>query len=85
MFNPILDKLTSLINVNLFFHEGRDTQRGRNISRLSSAAEVDELITPSVDIRYTKNLINGKFVDAASGKCDLIVYTNTSNVIYSVV
>jgi len=57
-----------------FFHEGRDTQRGGNISRLSTAAEVDELITPSVEIRYTKNLINGEFVDAASGACDLIVY-----------
>ncbi|GAU28716.1 hypothetical protein TSUD_216220 [Trifolium subterraneum] len=47
---------------------GRDTQRGRNINKFSTAAEADELITPSVKIRYTKNLINGEFVDAASGK-----------------
>ncbi|KAK2442840.1 aldehyde dehydrogenase family 2 member B4, mitochondrial [Trifolium repens] len=47
---------------------GRDTQRGRNISKFSTAAEVDELITPSVKIRYTKNLINGEFVDPVSGK-----------------
>ncbi|KEH35051.1 NAD-dependent aldehyde dehydrogenase family protein [Medicago truncatula] len=54
--------------VSLLHTLGRDTQRSRNISKLSTAAEVDELITPSVEIRYTKNLINGKFMDAASGK-----------------
>ncbi|KAJ1418227.1 Aldehyde/histidinol dehydrogenase [Sesbania bispinosa] len=43
---------------------GKSTQRGR----LSTAAEVDELITPPVEVRYTKLLINGGFVDAASGK-----------------
>ena len=40
---------------------------GKSISRFSPAAAAEELITPPVEISYTKNLINGHFVDAASG------------------
>ena len=41
---------------------------GKSISRFSTAAAAaEELITPPVEISYTKNLINGHFVDAASG------------------
>ncbi|TKY73482.1 Aldehyde dehydrogenase family 2 member B4 [Spatholobus suberectus] len=46
---------------------GRGTKRRRNINRFSTVAEIDELVTPPVEIRYTKNLINGEFVDAVSG------------------
>ncbi|XP_057419267.1 benzaldehyde dehydrogenase, mitochondrial-like [Lotus japonicus] len=42
--------------------------RNSNSHRYSTAAEVEELITPQVSINYTQHLINGKFVDAASGK-----------------
>ncbi|XP_058762615.1 aldehyde dehydrogenase family 2 member B4, mitochondrial-like [Vicia villosa] len=47
---------------------GRKSEGWRNINRFSTAAAVEELITPQVPINYTKLLINGKFVDAASGK-----------------
>ncbi|OIW20081.1 hypothetical protein TanjilG_00572 [Lupinus angustifolius] len=47
---------------------GRKTKTWRNINRFNTAAQVDELITPPVEIRYTKHLINGQFVEAASGK-----------------
>ncbi|KAG4378729.1 hypothetical protein AAZX31_17G088400 [Glycine max] len=47
---------------------GRNPGGWRNINRFSTAAAVEELITPQVSIRYTQNLINGQFVDAASGK-----------------
>ncbi|XP_023004848.1 aldehyde dehydrogenase family 2 member B4, mitochondrial-like [Cucurbita maxima] len=40
--------------------------RGRRFS--SSAVAEEELVTPPVQISYTQNLINGQFVDAASGK-----------------
>ncbi|MQL05482.1 aldehyde dehydrogenase family protein, partial [Escherichia coli] len=40
----------------------------RNIKRFSTAAAVEELVTPQVQISYTQHLINGQFVDAASGK-----------------
>ncbi|XP_045787833.1 aldehyde dehydrogenase family 2 member B4, mitochondrial-like [Trifolium pratense] len=39
-----------------------------NRNRFSTAAAVEELITPQVSINYTQHLINGQFVDAASGK-----------------
>ncbi|KAL8140783.1 hypothetical protein V2J09_006804 [Rumex salicifolius] len=41
---------------------------GRIISRFSTAALVEDPIIPPVDIKYTKLLINGEYVDAASGK-----------------
>ncbi|KAI4343766.1 hypothetical protein L6164_011075 [Bauhinia variegata] len=47
---------------------GRDCGRWRSIKRFSTAAETDELITPPFQIRCTQHLINGQFVDAASGK-----------------
>ncbi|GAU19656.1 hypothetical protein TSUD_185720 [Trifolium subterraneum] len=47
---------------------GRKSEGWTNISRFSTAAAVEELITPQVSINYTQHLINGQFVDAASGK-----------------
>ncbi|KAF3437056.1 hypothetical protein FNV43_RR19809 [Rhamnella rubrinervis] len=41
---------------------------GKSINRFSTATAIEDLITPPVQIRYTKHLINGQFVDAASGK-----------------
>lgn len=38
------------------------------LQRFSTAAAVEEPITPSVHVNYTKLLINGNFVDSASGK-----------------
>ncbi|KAK7389047.1 hypothetical protein VNO78_23879 [Psophocarpus tetragonolobus] len=47
---------------------GRNSGGWTNINRFSTAAAVEDLITPQVSIRYTQHLINGQFVDAASGK-----------------
>lgn len=48
---------------------GKNFNRGKSIHRFSTAAAaVEELITPTVQINYTQLLINGQFVDAASGK-----------------
>ncbi|XP_047312300.1 benzaldehyde dehydrogenase, mitochondrial-like isoform X2 [Impatiens glandulifera] len=41
---------------------------GRCSNRFTTAADLEELITPPVQINYTKLLINGQFVDAASGE-----------------
>lgn len=41
---------------------------GRGMHRFSTAAILEEPITPPVQINYTKLLINGEFVDSASGK-----------------
>ncbi|WVZ11335.1 hypothetical protein V8G54_015865 [Vigna mungo] len=52
----------------LFHSLGRNSGGWRNINRFSTSAAVEDLITPQVPIRYTQHLINGRFVDAASGK-----------------
>ncbi|KAJ6760667.1 ALDEHYDE DEHYDROGENASE-RELATED [Salix purpurea] len=51
-----------------FLSPGKNPGRGRGIYRFSTAAALEETITPSVQISYTQHLINGQFVDAASGK-----------------
>ncbi|XP_062116306.1 aldehyde dehydrogenase family 2 member B4, mitochondrial-like [Humulus lupulus] len=48
---------------------GSSVSGNSSTSRYSStSAAVEELITPPIEVTYTKNLINGHFVDAASGK-----------------
>ncbi|KAK2970897.1 hypothetical protein RJ640_005254 [Escallonia rubra] len=51
-----------------FLSQGRNSSLGRGIHRFSTAAAIEELIIPPVQVNYTKLLINGEFVDAASGK-----------------
>lgn len=46
----------------------RISGRGRGIGRFSTAVALEEPIIPPVKVEYTKLLINGQFVDAASGK-----------------
>ncbi|KAM5566746.1 aldehyde dehydrogenase family 2 member B7, mitochondrial [Rosa sericea] len=51
------------------FSKGRPSSVSRGIGKYSTAAAaVEDPITPSVTVDYTKLLINGQFVDAASGK-----------------
>nr|XP_027098145.1 aldehyde dehydrogenase family 2 member B7, mitochondrial-like [Coffea arabica] len=47
---------------------GKSACQARAISRYSTAAALEEPIKPPVNVEYTKLLINGQFVDAASGK-----------------
>lgn len=63
---------------------GRSSYLRRAIPRYSTAAAIEEPITPSVDIKYTQLLINGKFTDAASGKTFQTVDPRTGNVIADV-
>lgn len=55
------------INCWHFIYAGRKYGFGRSMHRFSTAAVLDEPIAPPVQINYTKLLINGKFVDSASG------------------
>ncbi|KDP26565.1 hypothetical protein JCGZ_17723 [Jatropha curcas] len=50
------------------FSRGSNSSLARGISRYSTAAAVEEPIVPSVSVSHTQLLINGQFVDAASGK-----------------
>ena len=46
---------------------GRHFSWGRGINRFSTSVAIEEPITPPVQIDHTQLLINGQFVDAASG------------------
>lgn len=56
---------------------------GRGIGKYSTvaAAAVEEPIAPSVKIDYTKLLINGQFVDAASGEFFFSLFINGTAVV----
>ncbi|KAJ4959788.1 hypothetical protein NE237_019698 [Protea cynaroides] len=50
------------------FSLGRNSNCGRGISRFSTAATLEQPITPPVQVKHTQLLINGEFVDAVSGR-----------------
>ncbi|KAF8378307.1 hypothetical protein HHK36_029646 [Tetracentron sinense] len=60
---------------------GRNSSRSRGICRFSTAAAIEEPITPPVEVNYTQLLIGGKFVDAASGKTFPTLDPRTGDVI----
>ncbi|XP_059670173.1 benzaldehyde dehydrogenase, mitochondrial-like [Cornus florida] len=60
---------------------GRYSSWGRGINRFSTAVALEEPITPPVQINYTKLLINGQFVDSASGKTFPTLDPRTGDVI----
>lgn len=59
-------------NTYIFCYSGRNLSRRSGIFKYSTAAAVEAPIHPSVDANYTQLLINGQFVDAASGKHPVI-------------
>ncbi|XP_059449147.1 benzaldehyde dehydrogenase, mitochondrial-like [Corylus avellana] len=65
-------KLSSLLSVSTTSASlrslGRHFSWGRGINRFSTSVAIEEPITPPVQIDHTQLLIDGKFVDAASGK-----------------
>ncbi|XP_061990847.1 aldehyde dehydrogenase family 2 member B7, mitochondrial-like [Rosa rugosa] len=69
------------------FSKGRPSSVSRGIGKYSTAAAaaaaaaVEDPITPSVKVDYTKLLINGQFVDAASGKTFPTLDPRTGDVI----
>uniref|UniRef100_A0A7C9B032 Aldehyde dehydrogenase (NAD(+)) n=1 Tax=Opuntia streptacantha TaxID=393608 RepID=A0A7C9B032_OPUST len=54
---------------------------GRSLSWYSTAALVESPIIPPVDVKYTKLLIDGQFVDSASGKTFAAYDPRTGDVI----
>jgi len=57
---------------------------GSGINKYTTAAAAEELITPPVSVPHTQLLINGKFVDAASGKTFQTLDPRTGEVIANV-
>lgn len=52
----------------LNFCSGKNSYQGKGIYRFSTAAALEEPIKPPVNVEYSQLLINGQFVDAASGE-----------------
>ncbi|KAB2624708.1 aldehyde dehydrogenase family 2 member B7 [Pyrus ussuriensis x Pyrus communis] len=50
------------------FSKGRSSSVVRGIGKYSTDASIESPISPSVKVNYTQLLINGQFVDSASGK-----------------
>ncbi|KAK9751021.1 hypothetical protein RND81_02G236600 [Saponaria officinalis] len=63
-------KITSFLSnsARLLPKYGRNAHLRSVISRFSTAVATEEPITPPVNVKYTQLLINGQFVDSASGK-----------------
>ncbi|PWA65067.1 aldehyde dehydrogenase [Artemisia annua] len=64
--------------------QGNRTSLGSEVQRFSTAAALEEPIIPSVKVNYTKLLIDGKFVDSASGKTFPALDPRTGEVIADV-
>ncbi|XWS60714.1 hypothetical protein CRYUN_Cryun07bG0059400 [Craigia yunnanensis] len=59
---------SSSASVSLLSSLGKSSSKNGSFKRFSTATALEELVVPPVQISYTQNLIDGKFVDAASGK-----------------
>ncbi|KAG6426406.1 hypothetical protein SASPL_110629 [Salvia splendens] len=62
-------RISSLVSRSLpLLRGGKQINGGRGMYRYSTAAAYENPIKPPVSVQYDKLLIDGKFVDAASGK-----------------
>ncbi|KAL7110295.1 hypothetical protein ACP275_05G015800 [Erythranthe tilingii] len=63
-------RISSLLSASLPFlsHRGKQSYLGRGIYNYSKSASIENTIKPPVTVQYDKLLINGQFVEAASGK-----------------
>ncbi|KAL9246495.1 hypothetical protein vseg_020022 [Gypsophila vaccaria] len=82
-------KISSLLSRSLSSYipsssSGRNACMRRGLYKYSTATAIDEPITPPVEVNHTKLLINGQFVDAASGKTFHTIDPRTGNVIADV-
>ncbi|KAK9675554.1 hypothetical protein RND81_11G014800 [Saponaria officinalis] len=77
-------RISSLLSRSLTSYLGRNACTRRGLYKYSTAIAIDEPITPPVEVNHTKLLINGQFVDAASGKTFHTVDPRTGNVIADV-
>ncbi|KAJ8753585.1 hypothetical protein K2173_022826 [Erythroxylum novogranatense] len=60
--------LSRSLSASVLLSPARNISRGKAIHKFSTAAAVENVIIPEVQINYTQHLINGKWVDSASGK-----------------
>uniref|UniRef100_A0A1J3CZZ3 aldehyde dehydrogenase (NAD(+)) n=1 Tax=Noccaea caerulescens TaxID=107243 RepID=A0A1J3CZZ3_NOCCA len=67
--SSLLSRSFSASSPSLFRSQGRNYYNGsRIVRRFGTSAAAEEIISPSVQVSYTQLLIDGNFVDSASGK-----------------
>ncbi|KAH7570262.1 hypothetical protein ACOSP7_018299 [Xanthoceras sorbifolium] len=71
----------SFTSVSAHSFRGKSSGLGRVTCRYSTAVSIEEPIAPSVPVNHTQLLINGQFVDAASGKTFPTLDPRTGDVI----
>lgn len=54
----------------------------RRIGKYSTAAAIEDPINPSIKVNYTQLLIDGKFVDAASGEFSILFISSDEFKLY---
>lgn len=74
----------SLPSSSALLSKGSRPFGGRTTAKYSTAAAVEDPITPSVKVNYTQLLINGQFVDSVSGKTFPTLDPRTGGVIANV-
>ncbi|XP_050271283.1 benzaldehyde dehydrogenase, mitochondrial-like isoform X2 [Quercus robur] len=79
-----LSSILSISSTSSLRSLGRYFSWGRAINRFSTSVAIEEPIRPTVQIDYTQLLINGQFVDAASGKTFPTLDPRTGEVITDV-
>ncbi|KAJ0527726.1 putative aldehyde dehydrogenase (NAD(+)) [Helianthus annuus] len=68
-FSGVISRSLSLRSLSSsFVSQANRSSLGREVKGFSTAAALEEPITPPVRVNYTQLLIDGKFVDSASGK-----------------
>ncbi|XVE85052.1 hypothetical protein DITRI_Ditri17bG0061400 [Diplodiscus trichospermus] len=66
--SSLLSRSLASSSSSALLFKGRISGAGRVVSSYSTAAAVDNPSIPSLKVNYTQLLINGNFVDSASGK-----------------
>ncbi|CAA7043357.1 unnamed protein product [Microthlaspi erraticum] len=67
--SSLLSRSFSASSPSLFRSQGRNGYSGsRIVRRFGTSSAAEEIISPSVQVSYTQLLIDGNFVDSASGK-----------------
>ncbi|CAE6075428.1 unnamed protein product [Arabidopsis arenosa] len=66
--SSLLSRSLSASSPLLFRSQGRSCYNGGIVRRFGTSSAAEEIINPSVQVSHTQLLINGNFVDSASGK-----------------
>ncbi|CAH8337222.1 unnamed protein product [Eruca vesicaria subsp. sativa] len=83
--SSLLSRSFSAASPVLSRSQGRNGYNGsRMVRRFGTSSAAEEIISPSVQVSYTKLLIDGNFVDAASGKTFPTLDPRTGEVIANV-